>query len=174
MAEPPHKTDVAYPELRDDQMLAIAIYGETVAAYRYLVLAEKLPEAADRALFAGISDEEQGHKQRLQALQDKYFPSSSFYLSDQDKALVVTGPRLVNVRDLSDYREVVEMALDTEYRVSRFYQAMSKRMSIPEVRTLFVELASESAGHHLRLVGLARQRGLLRGSQPDSTSPPPT
>lgn len=150
-----------YPELRDDQILTIGIYGETVAAYRYTVLAEKLPSEADRKAFAAIADEEQGHKQMLQRLLEKHFPGSSFYLSDADKALVVTGPRLINVRDLEDYRSFVQMALDTELRTSQFYKAMSGRVKNPEIRAIFEELAEEGFDHHRRIAELARERGFL-------------
>ncbi len=149
-----------YPDLRDDQILAIGVYGETVAAYRYTVLSEKVPDPADRRTFATIADEEQGHKQRLQALLDRHHPESSFYLSDEDKALVVTGPRLINVRDIEDYRQVLELALDTEYRVACFYQAMSLRARNPELRVVFDELSREGFCHHQRLTELARKHGL--------------
>lgn len=150
-----------YPDLREDQMLAISVYGETVAAYRYTVLAEKVPAETDREVFAAIADEEQHHKQRLQALVDKYHPDSSFYLSDEDKALVVSGPRLINIRHQDDYREVVRMALDTEFRVASFYRAMSERLAQPEISLTFREMAAESFDHHRRLSRLARERGLL-------------
>lgn len=153
--------EASYPELRDDQILTIGIYGETVAAYRYSILAEKLPAEADRKAFAAIAEEEQEHKQRLQELLEKHYPSSSFYLSDADKALVVTGPRLINVRDVQDYRSFMKMALDTELRTSQFYDAMSRRVQNPEIRALFQELAQEGFDHHRRLSELARERGFL-------------
>jgi len=158
MAQTPEPT---YPDLADDQMLAIAVYGEQVAAYRYTVLAEKVPAEVDRNLFAAIAKEEQSHRQRVQRLLDRFHPDSAFYLSEEDKALVVAGPRLVNVRDLADYRQVVRLTLDTEYRVACFYQTMSGKVTNPHVRTVFEELAAESFDHHARLTALARQRGFL-------------
>jgi len=142
-------------------MLAIGIYGETVAAYRYTVLSEKLPREEDRKLFATIADEEQTHKQRLQDLRDRFYPNSSFYITDEDKALVVTGPRLIDVRDVQDYRKVMQMALDTELRVAQFYRVMSGRARTPEIRETFEELSIEGFGHHGRLLKLARKGGLL-------------
>ncbi len=162
MAKPP---EPAFPDLRDDQTLTIGIYGETVAAYRYMVLSETLPGEADRKAFAAISDEEQEHRQRLQNLLDKFYPGSSFYLSDEDKALVVTGPRLINVRDVKDYKQVMQMALDTELRVSQFYHAMSGRTVNPDIRAVFEELAEEGFDHHRRLLELARERGFLPGDE---------
>jgi len=150
-----------YPDLIEDQMLAIAIYGETVAAYRYMVLSEKLPNEEDRKMFAAISDEEQTHKQQLQTLADKHYPDSSFFISDADKALVVAGPRLIDVRDIQDYRSVMGMALETEWLVARFYQAMSTRARTSEIRDTFTTLGNESFTHYRRLQKLARERGLL-------------
>jgi rubrerythrin len=150
-----------YPDLLDDQMLAIGIYGEVVAGYRYTVLAEKLPDEADRRAFAAIAGEEQSHKERLQALFDRYYPDSAFYLSEDDKALVVSGTRLIDVKDVADYREVMRMALETEIGTARFYQAMTARVRNPEIRAAFQEMARESFDHHRRLTDLARQRGFL-------------
>lgn len=156
----------SFPDLRDDQILTIGIYGETVAAYRYTVLSEKLPGEADKKAFAAIAQEEQDHRDRLQRLLDKYFPGSSFYLSDADKALVVTGPRLINIRDVKDYREVMKMTVDTELRTSQFYHAMSTRVRIPDIKVLFEELAAEGFDHHRRLLELARERGFLPPETP--------
>lgn len=142
-------------------MLAIGIYGETVAAYRYTVLAEKVPDPHDQQTFARIADEEQGHKQMLQALFEKHFPGSAFALSDADKALVLTGPRLINVRDLEDYRDVVRITLETELRTSQFYEAMRHRAKNPELRQVFGNLAEEGFDHHRRLLELAAERGFL-------------
>lgn len=149
------------PEMSEDRILSIGIYGESVAAYRYTVLSEKLPGDEDRRLFATIADEELTHKQRLQDLLDRFYAGSAFYLSDEDKALVCSGPRLIDVRNEPDYRKVMQMALDTERRVAQFYQAMEARARTPEVRTTFHELAMEGFQHHGRLLRLAREHNLL-------------
>lgn len=150
-----------YPELQDDQMLAIGIYGESVAAYRYTVLAEKVPREEDKAAFRAIAEEEQSHKKLLQQAAEKHFPGSAFALSDQDKALVLTGPRLINVRDLADYRDVLRITLATELRTAQFYDTMRHRARNPELRKVFTELSEEGFQHHQRLLRLARERGFL-------------
>ncbi|HOA75745.1 MAG TPA: ferritin family protein [Phycisphaerae bacterium] len=149
------------PEMTEDRILSIGIYGETVAAYRYTVLSEILPNEEDRAIFAAIAEEEIGHKQRLQELFNRYYPGSAFYLSDEDKALVVTGPRLIDVRNEPDYRKVMQMALETERRVAQFYQSVSTQARHDEVRNTFNDLAIEGFQHHGRLLKLARERNLL-------------
>jgi rubrerythrin len=150
-----------YPPLREDQMLAIGIYGESVAAYRYTVLSERVPDPQDRQMFRDIAKEEQGHRARLEALARRHYPDRSFYISDEDKALVLTGPRLIEVRDVEDYREVMQIALHTEIRVSQFYEEMSHRVSHPEIRAVFQELSEEGFEHHQKLHDLAVERGFL-------------
>jgi rubrerythrin len=150
-----------YPDLRDDQILSIGIYGEQVACYRYTVLSESLPTEEDRAAFAAIAREERGHAERIEALRQKHYPDRSFFLTDQDKALVVAGPRLVNVRDIDDYRQVMKLALDTELNISKFYRVMSGRTKHADIAALLGELSDESADHHRRLVQVARERGFL-------------
>lgn len=142
-------------------MLAIGIYGETVAAYRYTVLAEKVPEEEDKRAFEAIAEEEQSHRQMLQQILEKHFRGSAFALSDEDKALVLTGPRLINVRDLADYREVLRITLATELRTAQFYEAMRHRARNPELRRVFASLTEEGFQHHQRLLKLARERGFL-------------
>jgi len=48
------------PDIRPDKALAIGTYGEAVAAYRYLVLAEKAPIEKDRDEFAAMAAEIHG------------------------------------------------------------------------------------------------------------------
>ena len=151
-------------------MLAIGIYGETVAAYRYTVLAEKVPREEDKQAFAAIAEEEQSHKKLLQQAAEKHFPGSAFALSDQDKALVLTGPRLINVRDLADYREVLRITLATELRTAQFYDAMRHRARHPELRKVFTDLSEEGFQHHQRLLKLARERGFLPAEEGSSAT----
>lgn len=150
-----------FPDLRDDQMIAIGIYGESIAAYRYTVLSERVPGPGDKKTFSDIAQEELQHKERLQRLFQQHYPGTAFYLSDEDKALVLTGPRLIDVRDLEDYREVMQIALNTELRTAQYYQVMSRRAKNPEIQAVFKELAVEGFEHHRQLEALARERGFL-------------
>ncbi|MBX3394787.1 MAG: ferritin family protein [Phycisphaerae bacterium] len=143
-----------------DKLLAIGAYGETVAAYRYLVLAEKAPAEEFRREFADMADEEQDHKQRLQKLVADMYPGQDFVLTSEDKELVVTGPRLLDVRDGADFREAMQMVLQTERKTARFYANHGKYMPDPGIRSLFHELAEEGAEHYQRLKQLARRAGV--------------
>jgi rubrerythrin len=143
-----------------DKILAIGAYGETVAAYRYLVLSEKSPEPADRVEFAAMADEEQGHKQRLQKLLADLYPDADFVLTAEDKELVVTGPRLIDVRDSAAYAEAMQMILETERKTAGFYAQNGKHMPQAVVQDLFKELAEEGAEHYQRLKSIADRSGV--------------
>jgi len=143
--------------LGPDKALAIGAYGESVAAYRYLVFAEHVHSKRHRDAFAAMADEEQEHKQRLQKLLARLYPESGFVLSDADKQMVVVGPRLPDIRDDCSFAEALETTLQTEQRTSAFYRQLSQSIDEPQLRSLFRELAEEGAEHYQRLGELARE-----------------
>lgn len=143
-----------------DKLLAIGAYGETVAAYRYLVLSEKASREDHRRTFADMADEEQRHKQRLQKLLAELYPQADFVLAPEDKELVVTGPRVIDVRDEASIGEAMRMILDTEQKTAAFYAEHARHMPTAALRALFKELAEEGAEHHQRLREIARETGL--------------
>ncbi len=151
MADRPPSPDV---NLSPDKVLAIGTYGETVAAYRYLVLAEKAATEGIRREFAAMADEEQGHKQRLQKLLSDFYPEADFYLTPEDKNLVVDGPRLLDVRDADSFALAMRMILASERKTAAFYARLSKLVSEEELRSLFHELAQEGVVHYQRLRAL--------------------
>lgn len=158
MADQP--TSNAAAGLSPDKLLAIGAYGETVAAYRYLVLSEKAPTEGSRREFADMADEEQGHKQRLQKILAERYPDSDFVLTPEDKELVVTGPRLLDVHSEVSFADAMAMMLQTERKTARFYARHGKTVSERDLKALFVQLAEEGAEHYQRLRELARQAGL--------------
>lgn len=143
-----------------DKLLAIGAYGETVAAYRYVVMAEKTDNDEHRREFESMADEEQEHKDRLQKLISNMYPGQQFFLTQEDKDLVVTGPRLLEIRDDEDFLEAMKMVLSTERKTARFYANYGKLMPDAGVQALFKELAEEGAEHYQRLKTLARQVGV--------------
>ncbi len=153
-------TQNAEPIPSPEKLLSIGMYGETVAAYRYLVLSEKALTEKHRAAFADMADEEQEHKERLQKLVAEMFPDSDFVLSQADKDLVVTGPRLLEIRDQAAYAETMRLILETERKTARFYARYGKFMTNAGLRDLFHELAEEGADHYQRLKALAEEAGL--------------
>jgi rubrerythrin len=148
-----------------EKILAIGIYGESVAAYRYLVLSEKAPDPSDRKQFADMSDEEQSHKQRLQRLAGQLYPHADFVLNAQDKLLVVEGPRLLEIRDQASFAQAMKLVLETERRTAAFYAQHGKGLPHKTLRDLFHELAEEGAEHHRKLRDFCTRRGLDTGSR---------
>jgi rubrerythrin len=154
----PHERGL--PDLGPDKALAIGSYGETVAAYRYLVFAERARSRAQRDAFAAMADEEQDHKQRLLRLLARHYPGSAFVLSDDDKNMVVVGPRLVDVRDDDAFARALRMTLQSEQRTAAFYDRLSQCTNQNELRDLFQELAEEGVEHFQRLRELVRDSGI--------------
>jgi len=150
----------AQPARNPDKLLAIGAYGEMVAAYRYLVLAEKCPIESLRADFADMADEEQGHKQTLEQFIAEFYPDADFVLTAEDKELVVTGPRVIDVRDRAAFADVMRMVLETERKTAAFYARHGKQLADPRLRRTFHELAEEGVEHHQRLKDLVQQAGL--------------
>lgn len=148
------------PNLSTDKILALGAYGESVAEYRYGLLARKATDPRDREAFAEMATEEGGHRQRLDALLAGNFPGSEFVLEPDEKELVVVGPRLLEVRDADTFAQAMRFILGTERRTARFYKQMSETVALPEARELFRELAEEGADHYMRLRTLARARGI--------------
>lgn len=155
MTDPP--TPSSPPALSPDKLLALGAYGETVAAYRYLVLSEQADDEADRRLFAEMADEEQGHKQRLQKVLAEHYPDADFVLTAEDKELVITGPRLLDVHREVSFAEALAMMLQTERKVAEFYARHGDSVAAPELQAIFRQLANESAEHHHKLQELARE-----------------
>ncbi len=141
--------------LSPDKVLTIGSYGETVAAYRYLVLAEKAHTEAERTEFAAMADEEQDHKQRLQKLLADNYPGADFVLTPEDKDMVVDGPRLLEVRDTETFARAMKMILASERKTAAFYARLSKLVPQSQFRDLFHELAEEGVDHYQRLKAIA-------------------
>jgi len=140
--------------------VAIGAYGETVAAYRYLVLAEKSADPRYRRTFAAMADEEQSHKQRLQKLFQEMFPDTDFFLTPEDKEMVISGPRLLNLSEEFAIEDAMKMVLKTERKTAKFYAQHGRNLPDGKLQALFHELAEEGAEHYQRLRNLAREVGV--------------
>ena len=137
--------------LGDDKSLAIAAYGQAVAAYRYIVLAEKAEDARLRQSFEDMVRQENAQRDRTQELLTRLFPAACFFLSSADKSLVCVGPRLVDARDDARFDEAMKLIIASEKRAVSFYTRYAVAAQAAEIRALFHELASQ---------GLARVREL--------------
>ncbi len=143
----------------DDKALAIAAYGESVAAYRYIILAEKTRLPMLHEAFEGMAAEERGHRDRLQAILSRLATNAAFYLTNEDKSAVCVGPRLLDARDDAHFDEAMRLVIASEKRTSSFYHRAAARAADEQVKALFEELALEGLEHVQKLRGLFKEIG---------------
>lgn len=156
-----------FSKLTDDKALAIAAYGEAVAAYRYIELSEKSRDAQLRESFEQMAREERLQRDRIQALLQKLAPTGGYYLSQEDKLAVCVGPRLVDARDDARFDEAMKLVIASEKRSASFYLRYSLFARDAEVKALFSELAERELK---QVQGL---RALLRGAGRQIAEPCP-
>jgi len=148
-----------FSRMSDDKALAIAAFGESVAAYRYIVLSEKARDAKLRASFEGMARDEREQRDRIQKLLEKLAPSAGYFLSQEDKLAVCVGPRLVDARDDARFDEAMKLVIASEKRCASFYARFAAFARDQEVKTLFTELATAGIGHVQRLRALLKEAG---------------
>jgi len=134
--------------------LAIGLYGESVASYRYRILSEKAASELHRSTFLGMAEEEQGHHHMLQRLLDQHFPGSDFVLSPQDKELIIVGERMLDVSDGPAIDRALEQIYDSEQRTGQFYAALRDTITLTELKPLLTEMAEECFEHAQQLKDL--------------------
>lgn len=127
--------------------LATAAYGESVAAYRYRTLLDRVTDEKLRSAFREMADEEQGHHGRVQELQQNLFPNSDFVLTPADKELVIVGPRLLEVNPDVPLSDTLAMMIQSERQTGRFYAARGKIADDPELKAFMMEMADECFDH---------------------------
>ena len=154
-------------KIPDDKALAIAAFGESVAAYRYIILSEKARDARLRDSFEQMARHERQQRDRLQTLLLRLSPTSGFFLSPEDKLAVCVGPRLVDARDDARFDEAMKLVIASEKRSASFYLRFATFAKDPELKSLFAELAAEG------LQQVQTLRALLRGAGKQIAEPCP-
>ena len=127
----------------DDKALAIAAYGESVSAYRYIVLTEKSPTDSLRAAFQEMVRQENAQREAVQSLLTQLFPAACFFLTAEDKSLVCVGPRLVDARDDARFDEAMRLIVASEKRSISFYSRYAAVAVSAQVKALFEQLYRE-------------------------------
>ena len=140
--------------------LTLGCYGEDMAAYCYLQLAEKAEREQDRQEFQEMVAEEQEHRDRLRTLLDKHYPGSDFVLSPEEKQIVEGGARSLHITDRRSFEEAVRGVVASEAMTARFYRQMARYTDQPDVKAIFQELADEGVTHHKRLLQLAAENNI--------------
>jgi rubrerythrin len=145
--------------LADDKALAIAAYGESVAAFRYIVLSEKSRDAKLRNSFETMAQEERLHRDRIQKILQRISPSAGFYLTPEDKLSVCVGPRLVDARDDARFEEAMRLVIASEKRTVSFYGRFALHARDAELKEAFLELARTGIERVQKLRELFREAG---------------
>jgi len=131
--------------------LAVASYGESVAAYRYLTLTDKAPKESQCRIFKEMATEEQGHHMALQEVRKQQLLDSDFVLSPEDKELIIVGPRLLEVTDDESFGDAIGQIIDSERLTGRFYAALHEVTGSSELKPFLKEMADECFEHAERL-----------------------
>src|SRR5215813_13819569 len=131
-----------FSRMTDDKALAIAAFGESVSAYRYIVLSEKARDPRLRESFEAMAKGERAQRDRIQAVLQRLSPTAGYYLTQEDKLAVCVGPRLVDARDDARFDEAMRLIIASEKRSASFYARYSAFAQDAAVKELFTELAA--------------------------------
>lgn len=135
--------------------LAMAGYGESVAAYRYRMLAEKTTDETLVAVFVEMAEEEKGHHAMVEKLLTDRYPGADFVLSQEDKEMVTVGQRMLDVSDDASFDRAMVLLRNSERQTGRFYTALHACTDDPQLRSIFQAMADECVAHAHRLETLA-------------------
>ena len=131
-----------------DQLIDFAIGEEEAAAAFYKDLAAKMDRPWMREMFEQFSQEEQGHKAKLQKIKSGDMP---FEVLEKVPDLKI-GDYLVEAElnaDM-DYQQALIVAMQKEKAAFRMYSDLAAATSSAELRTALLSLAQEEAKHKLR------------------------
>jgi rubrerythrin len=134
--------------------IAVAIYGESVAAYRYGVLADSAVSAEHQHLFLSMKAEEEGHRAALKRLAAKQFPGADFVLNAEDKELVISGTRMLAITDSESFLRAMKFLHDTERRTGEFYRVLHDLIPDGDLGPFLAEMADECVEHAKSLLEL--------------------
>lgn len=140
--------------LHPAKALAVAAYGESVAAYRYRTLAERTTNERYRRTFLEMAEEEQGHHVVVQDLQRDLYPDSDFVLTAEDKSLIIVGPRLLEVTGDGGMERAIELIFESERLTGRFYSALQEVLPQEAHKPMMKDMADECFEHAERVRAL--------------------
>lgn len=138
-------------QLSMEKALAVAAYGESVAAYRYRTLAEKTTSDVHREIFVAMADEEQSHHIQVQECARRHLGSTDFVLTPSDKDLIIVGSRLLDVTDRDSFERALVVIRESEKLTGRFYATLHELTTLEEIRPLLKAMADECQVHAKRL-----------------------
>jgi rubrerythrin len=132
-----------------DEILEMAIKDEQRAANLYEDLAKRSRSDEMRRTFLQFSQEELGHKKKLERIKT----GGKIVVSDQKVQDLKIGDYLVEVstsRDDLSYQEALIIAMKEEKAAFRLYSDLAARTDDAGAREVLLMLAQEEARHKLR------------------------
>ena len=148
-----------FDDLTEREVLALAISSEEEDERVYADFAEGLRQdyPATAELFAGMREEESGHRRRLIELYRKKFGEHIPLIRRQDVRGFVQRPALWLMRPLRI--EAARKAAGTmEVETRRFYEKASARSQDASIRQLLDDLANEERTHETRAEELDKEK----------------
>ena len=131
-----------------DEILDYAIQREQDAADFYTELAEKMEKPAMKQVFLGFASEEMGHKKKLIAVKE----GNKLDLPARAIMDLKIGDYLVDPEPTTNlgYQDALILAMKSEKLAYRLYTDLADAAEDPDMKQLFLALASEEAKHKLR------------------------
>ncbi len=131
------------------EILDFAIKDELRAANLYADLAKRSRNKEMKKVFEQFSQEELGHKKKL----EKIKTGGKIVVSDEKVQDLKIADYLVEVgtsRDGLNYRDALIIAMKEEKAAFRLYSDLAVRTDDDSARDIFLMLAKEEARHKLR------------------------
>jgi rubrerythrin len=132
-----------------DEILAFAIKDEQRASNLYADLAKRSRSDEMRRTFLQFSQEELGHKKKLERIRSE----GNITVADKKVQDLKIGDYLVDVdtsRDDLSYQEALIVAMKEEKAAFRLYSDLAARTDDATVKEALLMLAQEEARHKLR------------------------
>jgi len=136
------------------EVLDFAIAKEEAAAERYLALAERAGDPTVKAAFLAMSDQERGHRARLEAIAAGDL--TAFNVNRLDAAPVTEAATVSEPGPDASLTQVLLFAVNAEHEAFQLYMSLARATTDPGLATLFRTLATEEQGHHVHLERLYR------------------
>ncbi|MFC2112603.1 ferritin family protein [Bacteroidota bacterium] len=132
-----------------EEILDFAIKDEIRAANLYADLAKKSRNKGIQKVFEQFSQEELGHKSRLERIKT----GESVIVPNEKVQDLMIGDYLVEVntsRDDLSYQDALIIAMKEEKAAFKLYSDLAARIDDASIKEVFLNLAQEEAKHKLR------------------------
>jgi rubrerythrin len=127
------------------QALELAIYREIGASGLYKSIAETISNPDGKKRFERLSEDEEGHRVKLEKWFEKLFEEPFTASSEGIKQSEITG---IALDSQSGAIEVLDIAIKAEEQANSFYRMQAENADHPDLKALFLALAEEEHGHH--------------------------